>query len=66
MLNNLVTVDVPVDMSVSSDRRTVSMRFSFGGTELGITCKRNSDGKEVKVDTIYIEDIEDTSLGRAL
>ncbi|CAN0016294.1 unnamed protein product, partial [Sphacelaria rigidula] len=49
MLNNLVTVDVPIDMTASFTRRHVSMRFSFGGSELGIKCKRHSDGKEVRV-----------------
>ncbi|CAM9977965.1 unnamed protein product, partial [Sphacelaria rigidula] len=47
-LNTLVTVDVPVDMTSPFARRGMSMRLSFGGTELGITCKRDSDGKEVK------------------
>lgn len=65
-LSTLKTVSAPVDKSVAMSKRGVSMKLSFGGTELGIKCTRCSDGHEVKATTVFVQDIEDTRYGAIL
>ncbi|CAB1106384.1 unnamed protein product [Ectocarpus sp. CCAP 1310/34] len=59
-LSLLKTVSAPIDRNVPMSKRGVSMKLSFGGTELGIKCTRCSDSHEVVTQTKFVEDIEDT------
>lgn len=61
MLNDLITVEVPLDMSVPWAQRGVSIRLTFGGTELGATAKRLSDCEKVTTTTVYIEEVVEDS-----
>lgn len=65
VVSTLTTVKIPVDMTVGFESRGVCLSLTFGGTELGVRCTRLSDGHEVQVETVYVEEIGTSSYGQA-